>query len=126
MDGCICEQAHLAIRQSLNREHIRPESDSPRDFLTSPLAPPNHHCATTICRLLPSLPAILPQPELHGFGIEADQVAEFDRGESGLAHGAEGAFAATEVAAKVRGCPEAVLVGRLTGRGGGDDFVFRR
>ena len=74
----------------------------------------------------PSPPAILPQPELHGFGIEADQVAEFDRGEAGLAHGAEGAFAATEVAAKVRGGPEAVLVGRLTGWGGGDDCVFRR
>ena len=57
---------------------------------------------------------MFPESALCLGGVKADQIADFDGGETGLAHGAEGALAATEVAAKVCGCPEAILVGRAS------------
>ena len=41
------------------------------------------------------------QPVFDGLGLEADEVAEFDRGQTGLAEIADFALAATEVAGQI-------------------------
>ena len=62
-------------------------------------------CVTTFP---PPLPVLFPEPALHDFRLETDQVAEFDRRHAGVAEVADLADAASDVSGNIIGGPEGV------------------